>query len=87
MLDAVQDRSPIMTAARVQGVPRISLHNRIKGKGKSRSQSKAGPKPYFSTEEEAELAEFAIEAASVCCGLTQKQIMTKAENVAKDKGI
>ena len=35
MLDAmkaVQDGSPITTAARVHGVPRTSLHNRIKGK-------------------------------------------------------
>ena len=38
-------------------------------------------------EEETELAEFAIEAASVGCGQTRKQIMTIAENVAKDKGI
>ena len=38
-------------------------------------------------EEETELAEFAIEAASVGCGQTRKQIITIAENVAKDKGI
>ena len=38
-------------------------------------------------EEETELAEFAIEAASVGCGQTRKQIMTIAENAAKDKGI
>ena len=31
--------------------------------------------------------EFAIEAASVGCGQTRKQIMTIAENVAKDKSI
>ena len=38
-------------------------------------------------EEETELAEFAIEAASVGCGQTRKQIMTIAENIAKDKGL
>ena len=79
MLDAmkaVQDGSPITTAARVHVVPRTSLHNRD------------GVKPgYLSTEEETELAEFAIETASVGCGHTRKQIMTVAENVAKDKGI
>ena len=88
MLDAmkaVQDGSPITTAARVHGVPRTSLHNRIKGRVVH--GVKPGPKPCLSTEEETELAEFAIEAASVGCGQTRKQIMTIAENVAKDKGI
>ena len=47
MLDAmkaVQDGLPITTAAQVHGVPRTSLHNRIKGKvihgGPSRKSSK-----------------------------------------------
>ena len=85
MLDemkAIQDGLPITTAARVHGVPRTSLHNRIKGRVIHRV--KPGPKQYLSAEEEAELA---IEAASVGCGQTRKQIMTIAENVAKDKGI
>ena len=88
MLDAmkaVQDGSPITTAARVHGVPRTSLYNRIKGR--VIHGVKPGPKPYLSMEEETELAEFAIEAASVGCGQTRRQIMTIAENVAKDKGI
>ena len=88
MLDAmkaVQDGSPITTAAKVHGVPKTSLHNRIKGRVVH--GVKPGPKQYLSAEEETELAEFAIEAASVGCGQTRKQIMTIAENVAKDKGI
>ena len=88
MLDAmkaVQDGSPITTTAKVHGVPKTSLHNRIKGRVVH--GVKPGPKPYLSMEEETELAEFAIEAASVGCGQTRKQIMTIAENVAKDKGI
>ena len=87
MLDAmkaVQDGLPITTAARVHGVPRTSLYNRIKGR--VIHGVKPGPKQYLSTEEETELAEFAIEAASVGCGQTRKQIMIIAENVAKDKG-
>ena len=87
MLDAmkaVQDGSPITTAARVHGVPKTSLFNRVKGR--VIHGVKPGPKQYLSTEEETELAEFAIEAASVGCGQTRKQIMTIAENVAKDKG-
>ena len=84
MLDAmkaIQDGSPITTAARVHGVPKTSLHNRIKGRVIHRV--KPGPKQYLSVEEEIELAEF--EAASVGCGQTQKQIMTIAENVARIK--
>ena len=84
-MKAVQDGSPITTAARVHGVPKTSLHNRIKGKVVH--GVKSGPKQYLSAEEEIELAEFAFEAASVGCGQTRKQIMTMAENVAKDKGI
>ena len=64
MLDAmkaVQDGSPI-TTARAHGVPKTSLHNRIKGKVVH--GVKPGPKQYLSVEEETELAEFAIEAAS-----------------------
>ena len=45
------------------GVPKTSLHNRIKGKVVH--GVKPGPKQYLSVEEEIELAEFAIEAASV----------------------
>ena len=41
----------------------------------------------MNVEEETEFAEFAIETASVGCGQTRKQIMTIAENVAKDKGV
>ena len=85
MLDAiktVQDGSPITTAARVHSVPKTSLYNRIKGRVVH--GVKPGPKPYLSAEEETELAGFAIEAASVGCGQTRKQIMTIAENVAKE---
>ena len=57
---------PITTAARVHGVPKTSLHNRIKGK--VIHGVKPGPKQYLSVEEETELAKFAIEAASVSFG-------------------
>ena len=54
MLDAmkaVQDGSPITTAARVHGVPKTSLHNRSRIKGNG---VKSGPKQYLSAEEETE---------------------------------
>ena len=81
----MKDGSPISTAARLHGVPRTSLQNRIKRKVVH--GVKPRPKQYLSVEEETELAKFAIKAASVSCGQTRKQIMTIAENVAKDKGI
>ena len=57
MLDAmkaVQDGSPITTAARVHGVPKTSLHNRSRIKGKVIRGVKSGPKQYLSAEEETE---------------------------------
>ena len=78
-MKAVQDE----TAARVHGVPKISLHNRIKGK--VIYGVKPGPKQYLNAEEETELAKF--EASSVGCRQTQKQIMTIAQNIATDKSI
>ena len=84
-MKTAQDGSPITTAARVYGVPKTSLYDRIKGRLVHGVM--LGPTPYLSAEEETELAEFAIETASVGCGQTRKQIMTIAENVAKDKGI
>ena len=83
VMKAVQDGSSITTAARVHGVPRTSLHDRVKGRVVH--GVKPGPKQYLSIQEETELAEFAIEAASVGCGQTRKQIMTIAENVARTK--
>ena len=68
-------------------VPRCAKDIFARIKGKVVHGVKPGPKQYLSVEEETELAEFAIEAASVGCGQTRKQIMTIAENVAKDKGI
>ena len=55
-MKAVQDGSPITTAARV---PKTFLHDRIKGRVVHGVEP--GPKPYLSAEEETELAEFAID--------------------------
>ena len=62
-MKAIQDGSPITTGARIHSVPKTSLFNRIKGR--VIHGVKPGPKQYLSTEEEAELAEFATETASV----------------------
>ena len=49
-MKAVQDGSPITTAARVHSVPKTSLYDRIKGRVVH--GVKPGPKPYLSAEEE-----------------------------------
>ena len=88
MLDAmksVQEGLPVRTAARVHGVPKSTLYDRIKGRVVH--GVKPGPKQYLNAEEERELAQFAIESASVGYGQTTPQITTIAENVAKEKGI
>ena len=73
-MKALQDGLPITTAARVHGVPKTSLHNRIKER--VLHGVKPGPKQYLSVEEETKLAEFTIETASVGYGQARKQIMT-----------
>ena len=53
MLDAmkaVQEGSPVTTAARVHGVPKSTLYDQIKGNVVH--GVKPGPKPYLSAEEE-----------------------------------
>ena len=88
MIDAmkeVEDGMPVATAAREHSVPRTSLQNRMSGKvthGK-----RPGRKPYLDPDEETQLAEFIIECASVGYGKTRIEIMTIAENTARDKKV
>ena len=75
----------IATAAREHSVPRTSLQNRMSGKvthGK-----KPGRKSYLDPDEETQLAEFIIECASVGYGKTRVEIMTIAQNTARDKKV
>lgn len=84
-MQAVQDGSTISRAAREHGVPKTSLYNRITGKVVH--GVKPGPKCYLTTEEETQLAEFAIETAAVGCGKSRAELMAIAEKAAKKKDV
>ena len=58
---SVHDGTPIYKAAKVHGVPRSSLHDRISGKVKHGTNS--GLKPYLSKAEATELSEFLVDVA------------------------
>ena len=82
---AVRDGTPIYRAAKLHGVPRSTLHDRISGKVKH--GTKPGPKPYLSNAEETELSNFLVDVAKAGYGKSRKQVIAIAESVAKDKGV
>lgn len=75
----------INKAAVLHGVPCTTLKDRLSGRVKH--GTKPGPSRYLSTEEEKELADHLVEVAKVGYGKTRKQVMTIAENVAKEKSM
>ena len=84
-LTSVRDGTPVLTAATLHGVPRSTLHDRVTGKVKHGTNP--GPKPYLNKTEETELSDFLVDVAKAGYGKSRKQIMSIAENVAKDKGV
>lgn len=84
-MKAVKDgKLNITAAARNHGVPRTTLHDRIKGN--VLHGAKPGPKPYLTMNEKTKLAEFIIKTA-VGCGKTRSEVMAITENVACEKGV
>jgi len=65
-------------------VPKSTLHDRISGK--VRRGDKPGPKPYLSSTEEKELADFLVDVAKVGYRRTRKQVRTIAGSCAHDEG-
>ena len=60
-IPSVHDGTPIYKAAKVHGVPRSTLHDRISGKVKH--WTNPGPKPYLSKAEVTELSGFLVDIA------------------------
>ena len=82
-IEAVKGGTSIYRAAIEHGVPRMTLQNRISGRvvhGK-----KSGPKPYLTSTEEKEVADFLVQTAKAGYGRSRKQIMQIAEKAARDK--
>ena len=60
-IQSVRDGTPMYQAARMHGVPRSTLHDRISGRVKHGTNP--GPKPYLNKAEETELSDFLVNVA------------------------
>lgn len=67
------------------GVPRTTLKDRLSGR--IIHGVKPGPCPFLSRTEETRLCDFLIESANMGYGKTRRQVLSLAENVAREKGL
>ena len=74
----------VIRATKVYSVPKSTLHDLVSGKVKH--GDKPGPKPYLSSTEEEELADFLVDITKVGYGRTRKQVHTITGSCARDKG-
>lgn len=83
-MKAVKDgTTSINKAALLHGVPRTTLKDRLSGRVEH--GTKPGPKRYLSSEEERDLADHLVGAAKVGYRKTRRQVLSIAEQVAKEK--
>ena len=83
-LEAVRGGEPILRVAKMHGIPRSTLQDRIHGRVVH--GAKPGPKPYLAADEEEELSMFIVDVAKAGYGKTRKQIKDIVEHVATEKG-
>jgi len=74
----------VFHAAKIYNVLKSILHDWISGK--VRHGDKPGPKPYLSSAEEKELADFLVDVVKVGYRRTRKQVRTIAGSCAQDNG-
>ena len=84
-MKAVEEGQSINSAAHDHGVPKTTLKDRVSGR--VAHGSKPGPKPYLTSAEEKELAEFLKSCAKMGYGKTRRDIKGIAKLVAQDKGV
>ena len=82
---AEEGSSSISKAALDHGVPKTTLRDRLSGRVEH--GVKPGPRPYLEETEEAELASFIEQCATIGYGKTRKDIMCIAQTTAESKGI
>ena len=75
----------INKAAFLHGVPPTTLKDRISGRVKHGTRS--GPKRYLDKNEEQDLADHLVEAASIGYGKTRREVKMIAEKVTKEKNL
>ena len=76
---------PVKRAARLFGVPRSTLRDRVAGNVKHGTNP--GPVPYLTNAEEAELAGFLVDVAKAGYGKSRRDIKWIAESVAREKNV
>ena len=74
----------VSRAAKVYGVPKSTLHDRVSGRVSH--GHKPGPKPYLSVAEEKEFANFLVDVAKAGYGKTRQQIRNIAGMSAHGQG-
>ena len=79
-MDEVERGMPVKRAARLFGVPRSTLRDRVAKHG-----TNAGPVPYLTNAEEVELAGFLVDIAKAGYGKSRRDIKWIAENVARER--
>ena len=84
-MEAVNNGTPVQYAARLHGVPRSTLRDRMSGRVEH--GRKPGPSPYLSNAEEKELAAFVTDVAKAGYGKSRHEIKRIAEDCAMDKGV
>ena len=72
-------------AAALHGIPKTMLKDRVSGC--IAHGFKLGPKPYLTSQEENQLAEYLLEVADTGYGKTHKQVKAVVEEIAKEKGL
>ena len=82
---AVEEGVSIRVAVDKYSVPRLSLRNRVSGK--VGFQSRPGPSPYLSFEEEEELTSFLVQVATLGYPHTRKQVLSLVERILTSKGL
>ena len=83
MKSVSDENTPVSQAAKIHGVPKSTLHDRISGK--VYHGDKPGPEQLLSPVEEEEIANFLIEVAQAGCGKTRKEVRNIPGRVAVDK--
>ena len=73
MCEAVKGGRSIYHTVIEQGVPRMTLQNRVSGQVLHGKES--GPKPYLTSTEEKEVAHFLLQMAKAGYGRSRKQMM------------
>ena len=76
---------PVKRAARLFGVPRSTLRDRVAGNVQHGTNPR--PVPYLTNAEEAELAGFLVDVAKAGYGKSRRDIKWIAENVAREKNV